>query len=138
MNGPPDPSPYQQHNHEFRLTHESPVFEDGAAIFIEACEWVEILGSVTSERHDETFYNEGAECDETRSYRMELDELYRNGELWLSFPLDRELTTEEEIAIMELAETANEGNAVIEELDPDPDDGCVIVSYNNLKIIYKA
>ncbi|AUX09923.1 hypothetical protein AArcSl_2300 [Halalkaliarchaeum desulfuricum] len=51
---------------------DNPFLEDLAAIWTEDCEWVEILDSYTSQKHDETFYEEGAECEATRSYRFEL------------------------------------------------------------------
>lgn len=61
------------HEHEWELAQrENPLLEDLAAIFTEKCRWVEILGSFTSEKYDETFYEEGAECDARRRYRFEL------------------------------------------------------------------
>lgn len=72
---PPDPGPAATHDHEWRLDEESPIIEDGAAIFREYCTWEEITSSSHSARHDETFYGTGASCDSSRSYRFEYSHL---------------------------------------------------------------
>jgi len=68
---PPEPS---HTDHEWRLS-EDIIFEDGAVFLRDDCEWVEILGSHTDEARDETYYNEGASCDESRTRRLDMSEI---------------------------------------------------------------
>lgn len=79
---PPEPSAYQAHSHEWHV-HQNPdavIVEDGAIHITEGCEWVEVTGASHSERHDETFYSYGAECDATRSHRFDIVGVEKDGE----------------------------------------------------------
>lgn len=61
------------HEHEWHLDHDTPCEYYGTDLFVrERCEWVEITGSTTSERLDETFYETGAECAATRTTVFEV------------------------------------------------------------------
>jgi len=56
--------PDQSHEHEWRpCDRDTPVIEDGTAIFHEQCEYAEGR------------YGEGWQCKETRTYRFEYDTL---------------------------------------------------------------
>jgi len=131
---PPDPGPRATHEHEWRPDEESPVFEDGAAIFFEYCDWVEVTGSTTSERHDETFYSYGAECDAQRSYRF--DECY----LWHAdgrgTPLNAswdEYSGETQDKVMEITQ-----NGEIDSICPDPSFGRVVLEKDENRLVFKA
>lgn len=59
--------------HEHEWMDEAPdVFWDGDVFVSWTCGWVEITGSQHSERHDETFYETGAECCATKTAVYEL------------------------------------------------------------------
>ena len=64
------------HEHQFEGEPDWEYFEDGAFIASWRCDHVEILGSYTSERHDETFYEEGARCEEVKRVRMDCKRIY--------------------------------------------------------------
>ena len=67
--------PYDDgHEHEYTVHEDddSWLYEDGAVIITEECRHEEILSSAHSERHDETFYETGPQCDSYRSYRFDL------------------------------------------------------------------
>lgn len=73
---PPEPSAAPTHEHEWHPIEDLyPVFEDFAAIFHEKCEWEEIIDSHRSKRHDEIFYEVGASCEKTRSFRFDIDKI---------------------------------------------------------------
>jgi hypothetical protein len=137
---PPDPGPIATHDHEFRPVDDSPIFEDGAAIFREECEWREVHGSYTSDEYDETFYDEGAKCSESRYYRME--------EAWIELRRDdapdiRYLDTESDgrfWRIGEMAEMAvvTDDSAEIVSIDPDEEHGEVVVETDDWRIRYEA
>lgn len=59
-----------RHDHEFEEPdHE--IVEDGAWIVTVPCNFVEITGSQTSERLDETFYETGWECEVYKHVRLD-------------------------------------------------------------------
>lgn len=64
----------QPHDHEFvEPTRE--IVEDGAWIVEYDCSHVEILGSQTCDRLDETFYEEGASCEAYKHVRLDVSRL---------------------------------------------------------------
>jgi hypothetical protein len=113
----------------------SPVLEDLAAIFHEQCRWTEIINSYTDHQRDETYYETGAECEAERHYRFELayvesdeerldrDELEQNG---------HESALE---AVIE-AERAFPDETEIIEIDPDRQQGRVVIRHDGVEIGY--
>lgn len=69
---PPEPSGAHEHEWHVREDESALLYEDGAVYVYEDCEYVEITGSATSERLDETFYETGFECDASRYHRFDL------------------------------------------------------------------
>lgn len=65
--------PSNGHEHEWHVDEgQDLIYEDGAVFLHEECEYVEIIDSQTSARHDETFYETGYECEATKTYRFDL------------------------------------------------------------------
>jgi len=126
---PPEPSAYQQHEHEWRLRNEEPLLEDGRAIITEECGWVEITGTATSERLDETFYETGAECNEVNRYSFRAKRAERKHE--------NSSNTEYNYAPFE-AVRDGEINGKIVDFNPDKDQGCVEVETEEWIVIYEA
>jgi len=62
------------HEHEYRVpdSDDAFIYEDGAIIIFEECVHEDVLSSTHSERHDETFYETGPQCDHSRSHRFDL------------------------------------------------------------------
>jgi len=54
-----------EHEHEF-IKEDVDILVDESVWFNFPCLWVEVTGSYTSDKHDETFYDEGAECGATK------------------------------------------------------------------------
>jgi hypothetical protein len=73
------PSASHSHDHEWECYggSDSFVHEDFALHVHEDCSYAEVTGSATSERHDETFYEYGYECDATRRHRFEIVRIER-------------------------------------------------------------
>lgn len=69
---PPEPDHVE---HEWHPEPDGVIVEDGAVIFTQRCEYVETLSSYTDEKRDETYYEEGFSCDETRQIRFDLVEM---------------------------------------------------------------
>lgn len=67
----------EPHEHEF-FEPDSEIIEDGAWIAIYNCSHAEVTGSQTSERHDETFYEYGAECEATKWIRLDVGLIEEN------------------------------------------------------------
>ncbi|WP_226041218.1 hypothetical protein [Natrinema sp. DC36] len=136
----------RSHTHEWRpLDEDDPVFEDGAAIFRQQCDHVEILGSQTSSRHDETFYEEGAQCPETQHIRMDMrtlgigDDTFTFAKCvndWFSRNEDHEDFETVESAVMEIEQAMRDGEGEIDEIDPDATHGRVVAEYNDITAIY--
>lgn len=135
---PPERSALATHEHEWTPEEETEVFiEDSVATFTQHCMWVEITGSYTSEKHDETFYEEGAKCDATRSYEMELAWLEKRREgganlYYLGSEIDHFMPQLED-GIIEV-----ERNGEIVEMDPDEKYGEVVIETENWRAKYKA
>jgi len=62
------------HKHEFiaRDDDDGWLYEDGAVHIIAECDYAEVTSAQHSEKHDETFYGYGAECEASRTYRFDL------------------------------------------------------------------
>jgi hypothetical protein len=116
------------HDHEWRLQNAEPALEDGRAIFMEECGWVEITGTATSERLDETFYETGAECDEVNRYWFNAERAERKHE--------NSSNTEYNYAPFEAVEDV-EINGEIVDCDSDKDLGRVEVETDDWIVIYK-
>ncbi len=65
------------HEHEWIVPEDESAYcyEDGAMHINRECNWVEVTGSAHSEKHDETFYSYGAECDAHEVYRFDLTKI---------------------------------------------------------------
>lgn len=131
MDGP-DP-----HDHEFRLTDDSPHFEDAAAIFIEVCRHQRTRSHADYDR-DEVYHEPmGPECDEDRSYRFEARTLTVDGTNSdvPGDPADWAETLEdhlEELMIAAADETADRVN-----IDPDPDTGEVVIENGDVTVRFE-
>jgi hypothetical protein len=136
---PPDPDPINTHDHEWRPTEDSPIMEDGAAIFREECRWAEVTSATHSKKHDETFYGYGAECEETRSYRFEYSRLILADDVEVELP---EITEWDEVPdpveriVIEIEEMYHAGEAEIH-IDPDQQDGEAIISHGVWELHYE-
>lgn len=64
------------HTHEFREPTRE-IVEDGSWVVQYDCSHVEILGAQTCDRLDETFYEEGASCEASKSVRLDASRLER-------------------------------------------------------------
>lgn len=85
-------------DHVFEEPHD--VEFDESLVIYQPCEYVEILGSTHSERWDETFYNEGAECEATQTTYYELDMVAIRDEV-IDVPVPEGSRREEDV-LMEL------------------------------------
>lgn len=134
---PPEPEPISTHEHEWRTTDDSPYLEDFAAIFNQTCQWAEVTSSAYSAKHDETFHGYGAECEQSRTYRMEMDwiEYKRVGQ-----PDIRYLGTEAEQFRSQFEDAAMEEyhDGEIVDLYDSRLGGYVIVESENWRIRYDA
>lgn len=61
----PSRSTNLDHEHEF-VKDDVDIIVDEDVWFNFSCGWIEVTGSYTSDKHDETFYGEGAECGATK------------------------------------------------------------------------
>lgn len=135
---PPDPSPVSNHNHEWRPTGEGPLIEDGAAIFYEYCDWVEITGSSHSKKLDETFYETGAECEETRSYRFEYSTLESpQGKIFELPTISEWDSIDDEIQERIMTLEQRDSEDVEMSIDPDKNSGEVTIEYEGWKLTYE-
>jgi len=126
------------HEHEFEWEHD-PIFEDGAAIFVERCQYVEILGSHTSERYDETFYNEGPRCEEEQRVRLELTHFRTLTDDWIDVSSWRELDPKySPIAdtVRELLEEIESGRYEIDGMSVYPEPNVVTVLARGYIVMY--
>lgn len=146
---PPEPSHTE---HEWAPVEDDSglVFEDGAAIIHQQCEWVEVTGSQTHDERDETYYEYGAECDETRTLRLELNQI-RWVNVYGSSEAEegtRKVTKYEIHDIEEALENGWVRGAVDDvefrdkidsvEIDPDGDDVEEVRAYiGNMEVIYR-
>lgn len=140
----------EPHDHEWvPIEEDYPIIEDGAAIFREQCHFVEILGSYTDKQRDEVYYEEGEQCEETRSVRFETayvkfineDEpnltFQRSSLEWLE-ENDEELWNSVMESEYEVARAYNRDDDDVEVVSIDPDKrlGSVVVRLNNVEVGY--
>lgn len=135
---PPDPGPVATHDHEWHTTEDTPILEDGAAHFTEKCEWVEITSAVTSEKHDETFYGTGAECDEVRHFRMELAEVTRLLDSLKDMTIKESAFNRNWGILWKIEEHVASSDWEIVSLDPDRNDGELVVENDDYRLTYRA
>jgi hypothetical protein len=139
---PPPATAVDKHDHEWRLRNgNNPIIEDGAAVFFEECDWVEITGSTHSEKHDETFHSYGADCEATRSWRMESSSIIRkrDDEPNIEFVLDSEKPPAERGAAWLLPHLiAVESSGEITMCDPEKIGGSVRVETEEWAVLYEA
>lgn len=122
-------APDHSHDHEwYPMDGLDPIFEDGAAIFHEQCEYAE--GQ----------WGEGWECEESRYYRFEYDTLETQAGKCIDLPTISEwdnVSPEIEEMVMHVEEALVNGHdGVVVKVDPDPDDGEVSVEYDDYVLTY--
>lgn len=130
------------HEHEWIPVEEMhPVLEDMAAIFREQCRFEEIVDSYTDHQRDETYYETGAECEAERHYRFELayvdtekERLDRDDINRLEEDGDDRFETIIEAVIA--AEQGSIDEAEIVEIDPNRQQGQVVVRHDGVEIGY--
>ena len=128
------------HEHEWEPVQGlSPILEDLAAIFHEQCRFEEIVGSYTDYQRDETYYETGAECEAERSYRFELNYVVTES----GTRLDRDrLDQDEDEQVEEVFETVIEAEQAfpddteVIEIDPDRQQGRVVIRHDGVEIGY--
>lgn len=126
------------HEHEWMPVEGlSPVLEDMAAIFHEQCTWAEVASAVTSEKHDETFYGYGAECEAERHYRFDLAYVIdESGQRLDRNDIDRLEDDETVIEAVIATEQAFPEETEVVEIDPDRNEGRVVIEHNGVEIGY--
>jgi hypothetical protein len=123
------------HEHEFFSDNTDPIFEDGAAVFSESCDYVE--GE----------YGQGYRCEESRWIECGLDRVVkiRNGAPNIDYlaseespSMDRHIERVLEKAIVTV-ETGDDYSMFIEKSDPPNDrgDGYVRVKIKDYILIYE-
>lgn len=128
------------HEHEWHPSEDTPVIEDGAAIFTEECNFVEITESTVSEKHDEIFHGEGESCDATQHTQFEETTLTRkrDDEPNVTYLLNPDAIPENrgtERLRQHLVAVATNGE--ITTADPCEETGMVTVETRDWKITYK-
>jgi len=132
------------HEHEWMpAEEENPILEDMAAIFTEYCDWVEITGSYTDDARDETYYETGAECDASRSYRFELAYVKVLSDDDVDLTLNRSVIDTifeqndgdenpvwDSIITAEIAHHHGDEEITVVSCDPDRDSGEFVVQYD--------
>lgn len=63
------------HEHEFE--EPTDVVADETLVIYQRCWYREILGAMHSERHDETFYDEGPRCEAVKTTYYEIESVHR-------------------------------------------------------------
>jgi len=131
------------HDHEWiPVEGLSPVLEDMAAIFHEECRFAEVVDSYTDHRRDETYYETGAECEVEHHYRFELvyvdlpgqGRLDRDDIDRLEDEGDDKFETVIEAVIA--AEQAFPEETEVVEVDPDRQQGRVVVQHDGFELGY--
>jgi hypothetical protein len=131
------------HEHEWvPVQGLSPVLEDMAAIFHEQCRWAEVVDSYTDHRRDETYYENGAECEAERHYRFELAYVVdESGTRLDRDDIDRleaegDDRFESVIEAVIAAEQAFPEETQVVDIDPDRRNGQVVVRHDGLELGY--
>lgn len=123
-------APDHSHEHRWRTVEDSPIIEDGAAIFREECEYVEGR------------YGEGWECEESRHYRFEYSQIESpKGEKTELHDItewdENDSQVQANVVAVEEAYHNMPDETTID-VDPDPDGGVVIIEYNEWKLRFEA
>lgn len=147
MVGPRKGAPVEKHSHrhEFIWEEVEPVAEDGCVIFTAECTYAEVVSSVTSERHDETFRGTGYECEETRQrvFGLEkLEMLYKDE--WIEIPVGvidylqsiNELPLGIEDGLISVERALNTGSAKDVSVDPDEKEGHAYIATEKYRAHY--
>ncbi|QLG50234.1 hypothetical protein [Natrinema halophilum] len=114
-----------------------PVLEDMAAIFHERCCFEEIVDSYTDHRRDETYYETGAECEAERHYRFELEYVETEEGRLKCHDIDRlEQADDERFEAVIAAEQAFPEAMEVVDVDPDRQQGQVVVRHDGVEIGY--
>lgn len=98
------------------------MFEDGAAIFYEVCEYREVTGTYTDHKRDETYCETGPRCGEKRYIRCNVQKIKVEDD-WISvqeyWDEDAELS-QEKVAMLEDVEFEiyDSDNLTFHEIDP--------------------
>lgn len=147
MVGPRKGAPVEKHSHrhEFLWEEVEPVAEDGCVIFTAECTYAEVVSSVTSERHDETFRKTGYECEETRQRVFGLDKLeIRHDGDWVDVPAEaieylqsiERLPPEIEDGIIKVERALNSGSAKDVSVDSDEKNGHAYIATEKYRAHY--
>lgn len=130
------------HDHEWMpVEGMHPVLEDMAAIFHEECRFAEVVDTYTDHRRDETYYETGAECDAERYYRFELAYVKTDGERLDRDDIDRleqdgDDRFETVIETVIAAERAFPEETEVVDIDPDRQEGQVVVRFDGFELGY--
>lgn len=133
---PPD----TDHKHEWMPSNDYPTFEDGAAIFIEECVHETVLGTERG-YEGERVVTDSIPCEETRSFRFEYDSLtYPDGKEVDLPPFDEIIESprdlQEQIIEIEEAVTQHPEQTIVD-VDSDPDNGQVTITYDGYTLRYE-
>jgi hypothetical protein len=130
-NDPNAPYNATDHSHEHLWIDEhGPMFEDGAAIFHEKCDYVE-------GRH-----SEGWSCEETRKIRFEATELHVGGSPAHELPdVTKEPEGDYERCLFGLFDdvmnAAVNGDGELAVCNPDPDSGEVVYQFDDIEVTFE-
>jgi hypothetical protein len=120
----------QPHSHEHEWVENpgvnDPLIEDGAAIFRQEC------------NYSEGRYGEKYQCQETKTYRFEMDRLvFPDGFIYDLPTIENwdEISEEIQKCIIEIEELPKED--VEMNIHPDPDNGEVAISYDGYTLCYE-
>jgi hypothetical protein len=117
-----------RHDHEWGTSgQDSPLIDDGGAIFIQQC------------RYTEGEYGQAYQCDETRSVRFEYGDIQSpDGEIW-QVPEITEWDADEvdlpEHVAQAVLETEFEGD--VTGVDPDPEYGEVALKHDGWTLTFR-
>jgi len=120
------------------MDREQPVFEDGAAIFIEVCRW-QPTKTHTDHARDEIYHEPiGPKCGEERRTRMDASYIwYPSGQGAPVPEPGKELPERIEEGLIEVEQAAATDDAELVNVDPDPDCGEVRAKYDGWTVVYK-
>jgi len=120
----------QPHSHEHEWVEncgvDGPIIEDGAAVFFQEC------------NYSEGRYGEKYQCQETNSYRFEMDRLVMPSGFEHSLPTIEDwdkIAPEVQDLIMEIESQPMDD--VEMNIHPDPDNGEVAISYDGYTLCYE-
>jgi hypothetical protein len=130
-NPPVEPDHSHEHWWESQEISLAPRMEDGAAIFLDECNYAEGR------------YGEGWECEETRQYRFEYSTLETPGGEVIDLPdINNWDDANEKVQnrVVQMEEAFHEhgpGDRVSWDVDPDPDCGVVSISHAGFVLKYE-